>query len=61
MVTDDAFIQSLTPITLRALKYFIVQLEPIIPFPVELIMNFLLFIQNNNERIGPPNTYPVID
>ena len=38
-----------------------VQLEPIIPFPVELIMNFILFIQTNNERIQPPNIYPVID
>ena len=38
-----------------------VQLEPIIPFLVQLIKDFLLFIQTNNERIRPPNINPVID
>ena len=38
-----------------------VQLEPIIPYPVDLIRSFLLFIQTINECIRPPNIYPVIN
>ena len=39
----------------------VVQLEPIIPFLVELIIKFILLIKINNERIRPPNIYTLID